>query len=67
VRFDLQPEDMKPIVKLVVAEVAEQAQQVFAGVGSDEIAIDEAEAARRLSVPRHVLRDCRLRTCLQIA
>lgn len=48
--------DLKPVIRLIVAEVLEQA------VGElDRIAYTEAEAAAKLGIAKHVLRDCRRR------
>jgi hypothetical protein len=54
VAFD--PADLRPIVEAVVAQLADKLAPL-----DDRIAVTEGEAARLLSVPKHVLGDARRR------
>lgn len=54
------PDDLRPLVVAVVAEVLATKAVTDAKLGS-RLGFLEAEAAALLGVPRHVLRDCRLR------
>ncbi|NQT36337.1 MAG: helix-turn-helix domain-containing protein [Planctomycetes bacterium] len=54
------PDDLRPIVEAVVAEVLDQVQADTAKLG-DRLAFPEAEAAAIMGIPRHSLRDARLR------
>lgn len=54
-------EDLRPLVREVVAEVLEQAEAERAKLNDHRIAYSEAEAARMLGLERHQLRDERTR------
>ncbi len=54
------PDDLAPLVRTVVAEVLAQAEADRAKLNG-RLGYSEAEASGLLGVPRHVLRDCRLR------
>ncbi len=58
IQFD--PTDLAPLVRAVVAEVLLQAEADRAKLNG-RLGHSEPEAAALLGVPRHVLRDCRLR------
>jgi hypothetical protein len=60
-RLELQPDDLAPIVRAVVAEVTRQQAESDAKLGDGRIGYTEAEAAAALGLPAHRLRDCRLR------
>ena len=55
--------DEKNLVSLIEQTVAATVQHMASHgfLGSDQIAVTEANAAALLDVPRHVLRDARLR------
>ncbi len=55
---DLQ--ELKPLLSAIVRETIEQAWAADAKLG-DRLGYTEAEAAALLGVPKHVLRDARLR------
>jgi hypothetical protein len=48
--------DLKPVIAAVVAEVLANADKL-----NGRLAFPEAEAAALCGLPKHVLRDCRLR------
>lgn len=52
--------DLKPLIRHVVTSMLDEIESRDARLG-DRIAYSEAEAAGLLGVPRHVLRDARLR------
>jgi hypothetical protein len=52
--------ELRPLVEQVVTQAVERLERDRARIG-DRIALGEAEAATMLGVPRHVLRDMRLR------
>lgn len=52
--------DLRPVIEHVVAATLERLDAERARF-SGRLAYSEAEAAAALGVPRHVLRDCRLR------
>ena len=52
--------DLEPAIRAVVVVVIDELRAKEAALG-DRLAFTEAEAATMLGVPRHVLRDCRLR------
>lgn len=56
-QFSLDPTDLQPIVRSVVAEVLAQT----APLQSDRLAYPEPEAAALLGIRAHQLRDARLR------
>jgi Helix-turn-helix domain len=53
-------DDLRPLVQAVVAEVM-AARGMIEGTLGNRLGFPEAEAAALIGVPRHVLRDCRLR------
>ena len=53
-------DELRPFVEQVVIQAVERLDRDRARVG-DRLAFGEAEAAMMLGVPRHVLRDMRLR------
>jgi hypothetical protein len=53
-------DDLRPLILAVVTEVL-AARGVMDGKLGNRLGFPEAEAAALLGVPRHVLRDCRLR------
>lgn len=59
-KLDLEPDDLRPLVTTIVAEVIAQLAAADATLGTDRIGFPEAEAASLLGIPRHVLRDRRL-------
>jgi excisionase family DNA binding protein len=59
VNVQITADDLRPIVETVVAEVLAQRQAVEQKL--DRIGYTEAEAAELLGMPRHKLRDARLR------
>ena len=52
--------ELRPLIEQVVTQTLERLDRDRARVG-DRIAFEEAEASMMLGVPRHVLRDMRLR------
>jgi hypothetical protein len=52
--------DLRPVIRAAVVAVLDELRATDAMLG-DRLAYPEAEAADLLGVPRHVLRDCRLR------
>ena len=58
IQFDC--EELRPLVKLAVAEVMDRLEEERAKLDG-RLAFTEAEAAERLGVKPHVLRDCRRR------
>ena len=56
----LDESDLRPLIERVVVETLGQFEATRAKFG-DRLAFPEAEAASLLGVPRHVLRDARLR------
>ena len=52
--------DLRPLISAVVGEVLDRTRDDQLRLGQ-RIAFTEAEAASLLGVPRHTLRDCRLR------
>ena len=59
ISLSFSPETLRPLVRTVVAEALGQLKA--ADPSSDRIAYDEREAAERLGLERHVLRDERYR------
>jgi hypothetical protein len=57
VQLQLSSDDLRPIVAVVVQEMLTTA----AAIKPDRIGYSEREAAELIGLPRHVLRDCRLR------
>jgi hypothetical protein len=53
-------EDLRPVIAAVVGEVLERMNGHAAKLG-DRLAFPEAEAAALCGLPKHVLRDARLR------
>ena len=60
-RFEFDQADLKPLVAAVVSEVLEQVDQTQQRLGNGRLAYTEQEAAQLLGIPRHSLRDLRLR------
>jgi len=60
VRLDLSPDDLRPIVEAVVAEVLKHQAELDAKLG-ERLGYSEGEAAGLLGMAPHRLRDCRLR------
>lgn len=56
--LDLSADDLRPLVAEVVRQVIEA---TATAASNGKLGYTEAEAAEALGVPRHVLRDCRLR------
>lgn len=56
----IDPDELRPIISATVAEVLAQIRADESAVG-DKLAFSEQEAARRLDIEHHVLRDARLR------
>jgi len=59
-KFELQPDDLRPLVKLVVTEVIER-READRGKLDGRLAYTEPEAAALLGVQPHVLGDARRR------
>ena len=58
--IDFAPDDLRPLVQLVVAEAMAKVEAERAKLDG-RLAYTEPEAAALLGIPRHSLRDCRLR------
>jgi len=52
--------ELRPLITEIVAQTVEEIRSAEAKLG-EKLGYPEPEAANLLSVPRHVLRDCRLR------
>jgi hypothetical protein len=59
--LSLTPDDLRPIVVAVLDEWQARVDRERSVLPDDRLAIEEGEASRLLGIPRHVLRDCRLR------
>jgi hypothetical protein len=53
--------DLKPVILEAVRETLLQHQAIAAQLPTERLAFPEPEAAALLGIPRHSLRDCRLR------
>jgi hypothetical protein len=56
-QIQVEVEELRPLVEQIVAEVL----RMLPAPADNRIAYTEPEAAAMLGLPRHVLRDCRLR------
>ena len=59
-KIDIDEDDLRPLIEQVVTQTMERLDRDHERIG-DRIAYPEGEAAALLGVPRHVLRDSRLR------
>lgn len=59
-KIEFEKDDLRPLIREVVAEVLQQRSEAEASLNG-KLAYSEAEAAALLSVRPHVLADCRRR------
>lgn len=59
--FNLDPTELRPLVAAIVAEVLAAMHADAAKLGDDRLAYTEPEAAAKLGIKSHQLRDARLR------
>ena len=60
-RIEVDPEALRPLITAIAEELLEQLAEVEQKLPGDRFAYPEGEAAQRLGIPQHVLRDARLR------
>ena len=61
-RFDANDlESLRPLIKAIVADVLAELRQADRKLEGARLGYPEHEAAALLGLPKHVLRDCRLR------
>ena len=60
-KIDLSVDDLQPLVVAIVDEALERIAKSARKLPDGRLAFTEAEAAQRLGIPQHSLRDARLR------